>query len=144
VNDWAAITGGVGIESLVLFALIFFWTPPHFWALSLYTDGDYGRAGIPMMPVVAGRPATRRQMLVYTLLLLPIAPAPYVLGFAGPLYAAVATALGLLFVVAAIRVLQAGEERGQRAARQMFGFSVLYLFLIFAMLVVDGAAGGLV
>ncbi|RDD63600.1 heme o synthase [Ferruginivarius sediminum] len=140
---WAAVTGGVSVESLVLFALIFFWTPPHFWALSLYTDGDYGRAGIPMLPVVAGRRATKRQMLLYTLVLLPIAPAPFLLGFAGPLYAAVAAVLGLLFVVAAVRVLRDEDER-QRAARQMFGYSILYLFLVFAMLIVDGAAGALV
>jgi protoheme IX farnesyltransferase len=139
---WAAVTGGVSVESLVLFALIFFWTPPHFWALSLYTDGDYGRAGIPMLPVVAGRRATKRQMLLYTLLLLPIAPAPFLLGFAGPLYAAVSAVLGLLFVVAAVRVLR-DENECQRAARQMFGYSVLYLFLIFAMLIVDGAAGAM-
>ncbi len=140
---WAAVTGGVGIESAALFALIFLWTPPHFWALSLYTDGEYGRAGVPMLPVVAGRRATKRQMLAYTLLLLPLAPAPYLLGVAGPLFGAVAAALGALFVIAAVRVCQ-DDSRRQAAARRMFGFSILYLFLIFAMLIVDGAAGRLV
>jgi len=136
---WAAVTGGVGVESAVLFALIFLWTPPHFWALSLYTDGEYGRAGVPMLPVVAGRRATKRQMLLYTLLLLPLAPAPYLLGVAGPVFGAVAAALGVLFVIAAVRVCQ-DDSRRQAAARRMFGFSILYLFLIFAMLIVDGAA----
>jgi protoheme IX farnesyltransferase len=136
---WASVTGDVGLVSLSLFALIFLWTPPHFWALSLYTDADYSRAGVPMLPVVAGRAATKRQMLVYTLLLLPLAPAPWLLGAAGPLYGAVATAAGLLFVIAALRVLADADPR-QPAARRMFGFSILYLFLIFAMLIADGAA----
>jgi protoheme IX farnesyltransferase len=140
---WAAVTGSVGVESLVLFAIIFFWTPPHFWALSLYTDADYSRAGVPMLPVVAGHRATKRQMLFYTLLLLPLAPAPWFLGTAGPVYGAVAALAGVLFVVAALRVL-GDESPKQPAARRMFGYSILYLFLIFAMLIADGAARAIV
>ena len=139
---WAAVTGGVSLESALLFALIFFWTPPHFWALALYSDADYGRARVPMLPVVAGHQATKRQMLIYTLILLPLAPAPYLLGIAGPVYGAVALAAGGLFVIAALRVL-AEDDPKQPAARRMFGYSILYLFLIFAMLIGDGAVRGL-
>jgi protoheme IX farnesyltransferase len=139
VIGWAAVTGGVSVEPLVLFGLIFLWTPPHFWALSLYTDGDYAKAGVPMLPVVAGRRATKIQMLVYTLLLLPLAPAPYLLGTAGPTYGVVASLTGILFVIAAVRVL-GDDSPGQAAAKRMFGFSILYLFLIFTMLIADGAA----
>jgi len=137
---WAAVTGGVSVDSLVLFAIIFLWTPPHFWALGLYTDGDYSRAGVPMLPVVAGRRATKWQMLAYTLALLPLAPAPALLGTAGPLYGAVAGVLGVIFVVSAVRVLQDTDTR-EPAARRMFGYSILYLFLVFAMLILDAAAG---
>jgi protoheme IX farnesyltransferase len=140
---WAAVTGGVGPEAWVLFALIFLWTPPHFWALALYTDVDYSKAGVPMLPVVAGRAATKRQMLLYTLLLLPLAPAPWAMGFAGPAYGAVALLLGVLFVISALRVM-ADDSRLQTAAKKMFGFSILYLFLLFAMLIVDATAGALV
>lgn len=140
---WAAVTGGISPDSVVLFALIFFWTPPHFWALSLYTDADYGRAGVPMLPVVAGHRATKIQMLAYTLLLLPLAPAPYFLGTAGPAYGVVAGVAGILFVIAAVRVL-ADESPKQPAARRMFGYSILYLFLIFAMLIADGAARAII
>ncbi len=135
---WAAVTGDVGLESLVLFLLIFLWTPPHFWALALYRNGDYARAGVPMLPVVAGRDRTCRQMLTYTLLLLPVSLLPALLGTAGLVYGVTATALGLLFVVAALRVWQHNDDR---RARQMFGYSVLYLFLIFAVLVVDRTVG---
>jgi len=138
IIGWAAVTGGVSLESLVLFALIFLWTPPHFWALALYSDADYGQAQVPMLPVVAGRQATKRQMLAYTLILLPLAPAPYFLGTAGLVYGIVSLAAGALFVIAALRVL-AEDDRKQPAARRMFGFSILYLFLIFAMLIGDGA-----
>ena len=135
---WAAVTGDVGLESLALFLIIFLWTPPHFWALALYRNGDYARAGVPMLPVVAGRDRTCRQMLIYTLLLLPTALLPTLLGTAGPFYGIVATALSLLFIVSALRVWQHNDDR---RARQMFGFSVLYLFLIFAVLVVDRTVG---
>ncbi len=140
---WAAVTGGVSPEPLVLFGLIFLWTPPHFWALALFTDSEYARAGVPMLPVVKGRAATKRQMLIYTLLLLPLAPAPYVLGTAGLTYGVVASLAGILFVIAAVRVL-GDDAPKQPAARRMFGFSILYLFLIFTMLIADGAARAII
>jgi protoheme IX farnesyltransferase len=133
---WAAATGDVSLASIALFALIFFWTPPHFWALALVKSGDYARAGVPMLPVVAGARETKRQMLVYTLLLLPIALAPTLLGVAGWIYGAASIALGLLFVAAAIRVL---KDEGARSAWTMFGYSILYLFALFALLMFDRA-----
>jgi protoheme IX farnesyltransferase len=139
---WAAVTGGVSLESLVLFLIIFMWTPPHFWALALCRQGDYERAGVPMMPLVAGRASTRRQILLYTVLLVPIAVLPSALGAAGPVYAAGAAALGGLFVLAAVLLARAGDgPEGDRRARQMFAYSILYLFLVFALLMVDPAAG---
>ncbi|MEX0758848.1 MAG: UbiA family prenyltransferase, partial [Tistlia sp.] len=135
---WAAVTGGLDLAPLVLFAIVFVWTPPHFWALALYRAGDYARAGVPMLPVVAGAEATRRQMLLYTLVLLPVAPLPALLGVAGAVYAGLALLLGLLFVACALDVLRARDER---APRRMFGFSILYLFLLFAALIVDRAPG---
>ncbi|HZH25546.1 MAG TPA: heme o synthase [Azospirillaceae bacterium] len=140
---WAAVTGDVGLASIVLFLIIFMWTPPHFWALALFACKDYARAGVPMLPVVAGEQATKRQMLAYTVLLFPLALAPSFLGVAGPLYLVGAAVLGALFVVAAVRVLR--EREGTRAAKQMFAYSVLYLFLIFTFLIVDplAAAGAL-
>jgi len=135
---WAAVTGDVGLGSIVLFLLIFVWTPPHFWALSLYRQDDYARAGIPMMPVVAGADATRRQMLAYAVLLLPLALAPWWLGLAGPVYGVAALLLGGLMIVAALRVIARKDER---SAKQMFAFSILYLFLLFALLIVDRAPG---
>jgi protoheme IX farnesyltransferase len=135
---WAAVTGDIGVESAALFALIFLWTPPHFWALALYRDGDYARAGVPMLPVVAGAAATRRQILLYTLALFPVALAPWYLGTAGWAYAGGAVVLGALFVLLAVRVLR---DTGERSARQMFGFSILYLFVLFALLIVDSGNG---
>lgn len=135
---WAAVSGGVGIEAISLFALIFFWTPPHFWALSLYRADDYGRAGIPMLPVVAGPRETKRQILIYTILLLPMSTVPYWLGIAGSIYLATSLTLGLLFLAAAIAVW---FEDGDRAAKRMFGFSIFYLFALFAALIADRAPG---
>jgi heme o synthase len=135
---WAAATGTVGIPALVLFALIFFWTPPHFWALALYRSDDYARAGVPMLPVVAGAQETKRQMLIYTLVLWPLALAPAFLGVTGWLYGAVALALSAAFTGLALRVL---HSEGERAARQMFGFSIVYLFVLFAVMVLDRAPG---
>ena len=133
---WAAVTGDVSIASVVLFLLIFFWTPPHFWALALFRSGDYAKAGVPMLPVVAGAAATKRQMLVYALILLPLALAPYALGIAGIWYAAGAAVLGGLFVLSSVRVLRSDDDK---PAKQMFGFSILYLFALFALLIVDRA-----
>ena len=139
---WAAVTAEVSLASIALFLLIFMWTPPHFWALALYRRGDYAAAGVPMLPVVAGEAATKRQMLLYALLLIPVAVAPALLGIAGLLYGAAAVALGLIFVGMALAVLREdGAATGHRAAKRMFAFSILYLFLLFALLIVDRAPG---
>jgi len=135
---WAAVTGEISLASIALFLLIFMWTPPHFWALALYRTGDYAKAGVPMLPVVAGPRATKAQMLIYTVLLFPLALAPWVLGLTGAVYAAAAVLLGLLFILAAVRVW---FDSGERAARQMFAFSILYLFLLFTLMIVDRAPG---
>jgi len=137
---WAAVTGGVAPEPLVLFLIVFLWTPPHFWALSLYRADDYARAGVPMLPVVAGATETRRQILRYTLVLAPVGALPWLLGYAGPLYGIAALLAGMAMIALAIRVR--GEQHGYAASKQMFGFSILYLFLLFAMLLVDRMAGG--
>ena len=138
---WAAVTGNVAIEPFVLFLIIFFWTPPHFWALSLYRTEDYVRAGIPMLPVVAGAAETRRQILLYTLLLAPLGAAPWLLGYAGALYGVVALATGAVMIGLALRVR--AERQGYAASKQMFAFSILYLFLLFAMLLIDHVAPAL-
>jgi len=135
---WAAVTGSVSVESLVLFSLIFFWTPPHFWALALYRRGDYADAGVPMLPVVAGVRETKKQMLIYTVLLFPLAIAPYWLGVAGPLYGMAATVLGGLFLLSAIAVWR---DAGDRAAKRMFGYSIFYLFAIFGAMILDRGTG---
>src|SRR5580700_7118852 len=136
---WAAVTGDVGWGAIALFAIIFFWTPPHFWALSLYKADEYAAAGIPMLPVVAGPRETKRQMLLYTLVLWPVTAAPWLLGLAGPVYAVGAGSLSALFTLCAIRVWR---DEGERSARQMFAFSLAYLFLIFALLLADHGMGG--
>jgi protoheme IX farnesyltransferase len=131
---WAAVTGDISLASAALFLLIFMWTPPHFWALALYRAGDYAKAGVPMLPVVAGARATKLQMVIYTLLLLPLSLAPWALGIAGPLYGVAAAGLSGLFIVAAIRVW---FDDGERAAKQMFAYSIIYLFLLFTLLIID-------
>jgi heme o synthase len=135
VIGWAAATGSVGIEPIVLFLIIFFWTPPHFWALSLYRTEDYVRAGIPMLPVVAGRCETRRQILLYTLILAPLGAAPWFLGFASVRYGIAALVVGAVMIALALSVRV--EEFGHKASKRLFGFSILYLFLLFAMLLAD-------
>ncbi len=140
VIGWAATTGGIGIEALIMFLIIFFWTPPHFWALSLWRAGDYARAGIPMLPVVAGLPETRRQILIYSLMLAPLGALPWLMGFAGPLYGAVSVVAGAGMVALGIRVKR---ENGLTAAKQLFAFSILYLFLLFAVLLADDRLGHL-
>jgi protoheme IX farnesyltransferase len=139
IVGWAAVTGDVAPAAVALFALIFFWTPPHFWALALYRTGDYAKAGVPMLPVVAGARATKRQMLLYTLVLWPCALAPYYLGVAGAVYAGAALALSAAFTGLALKVWL---DPTQRSAKQMFGFSILYLFLLFALLLIDGTPQG--
>jgi protoheme IX farnesyltransferase len=138
---WAAVTGSLSIEPIVLFLIIFFWTPPHFWALSLYRTEDYARAGIPMLPVVAGDAATRRQILLYTLILAPLGAAPWFLGYASLAYGIVSLATGAAMIALALRVR--AERQGHTASKQLFGFSILYLFLLFATLLVDRMSGAL-
>ncbi len=135
---WAAVTGAVGIESLVLFLIVFAWTPPHFWALALYRADDYAAAGVPMLPVVAGQHETRRQILIYTVILVLLSLAPLGLSFAGWLYGAIAGVMGLGFIALA---LQVRRDKGVEAARRTFGFSILYLFLLFAALIAERLPG---
>ena len=138
VIGWAAATGAVSLESIVLFMIIFLWTPPHFWALALFKSGDYERAGIPMLPNVAGEAATKRQIFAYSIPLAAVGMAPWAMGFAGPLYGIVAAALGAGFVWYAYRVLRMPQsDRAMKPAKQLFGFSLLYLFGIFAVLMAD-------
>ena len=139
---WAAVTGDVSAVGVALFLLIFLWTPPHFWALALYRSDDYRRAGVPMLPVVAGPRATKLQMLVYTLVLVPVALAPTLLGAVGWLYGAVAVALSAGFIGHAIAVWRAPDDRrGHGAAKRMFKFSLLYLAVLFAALPIDRLLG---
>ena len=139
---WAAATGGVSLASFILFLIIFMWTPPHFWALALLRVGDYRRAGVPMLPVVKGPDATRRQILAYSLVLAPLGVAPAFVGLGGVLYAAAAAVLGILFVVFAVACFREREgERADRAAKHLFAYSVLYLFLLFAVLLVEQGFG---
>ncbi len=135
---WAAVTGRIDIASIALFLLIFMWTPPHFWALALWRNPDYAKAGVPMMPVVAGMDSTKKQMLVYTLLLAPIALAPVYLGVAGWIYGATAIVLNIGFIYHAVRVLRSDDMKWPK---RMFAFSLLYLFLHFAVLMIDRAPG---
>jgi protoheme IX farnesyltransferase len=135
---WAAMTGSVSLEGLVLFLLIFLWTPPHFWALALYRSRDYERAGVPMLPVVAGPDETRKQIVVYAALLVPLALSPSFMGFGGPFYTLTAIALGAVFLALALNVYRVREGReADRAARQLFAFSILYLFGLFAALLAE-------
>jgi protoheme IX farnesyltransferase len=138
IIGWAAATGEIGWGAIALFAIIFFWTPPHFWALSLYRADDYAAAGVPMLPVVSGLHETKRQILLYTLVLWPVTVAPWLLGVAGDLYAAGTLLLNAVFTVTAIRVCR---DDSDRSARRMFAFSLLYLFLIFSLLLMDRAGG---
>ena len=135
---WAAATGDISAVGVALFLLVFLWTPPHFWALALYRSDDYRRAGVPMLPVVAGPRETKRQMLIYTLLLTPVALAPTLLGAVGWIYGAVALALSVVFIGHAVAVWRtADDETAFGAARRMFRFSLLYLAVLFAALPLD-------
>jgi heme o synthase len=139
---WAAATGGISLESFVLFLIIFVWTPPHFWALALLRTHDYAKAGVPMLPVVAGPDATRVQILIYSLMLAPLGMTPAIIGLGGTLYAVGASVLGSLFVVMALTCYREREgEAADRAAKNLFGYSVLYLFLLFAALLVERGFG---
>ena len=143
VIGWAAATGDVGLMPLIMFAIIFIWTPPHFWALSLWAHGDYARAKVPMLPVTHGARETRRQVMIYTVALVPVTLAPWFVGFSGLAYAGVATLLGAVFLVQSWRVLrEAQDETGRSlvndaAARATFRFSLYYLFALFGALAID-------
>jgi protoheme IX farnesyltransferase len=156
VIGWAAASGTAPLNAWLLCAIIFMWTPPHFWALSLYTREDYAKAGVPMMPVVAGAASTRRQILIYSLAFLPFAIAPSFTGLGGPAYLAASTLGGLVFLLLAVRLARshAGEAAGERTddglygvragardARNLFAFSILYLALLFATLLIERLAG---
>ncbi len=137
---WAAVTGSVSVESVLMFLIIFMWTPPHFWALALYRCRDYERAGVPMLPVVAGAEETRRQIWLYSLILVPLAITPVLIGLAGIVYGVVSAVLGAVFLYLAWKVRRITEGReADQAARQLFVFSILYLFLLFAVLLVEHA-----
>ena len=136
---WAAATGGVTILPILLFAIIFLWTPPHFWALSLFVRSDYANAGVPMLPVVAGVDSTRRHILLYTLPMIAAAVAPWALGLTGWVYGAASIALNTVFLLLAFGVLanQAAEPKAMGPEKRLFAFSILYLFGLFAALVAD-------
>ena len=130
---WAAATGEIGLEPFTLFLIIFLWTPPHFWALSLNRMDEYANAGVPMLPVVAGRAETTRQILIYSVLLVPVSILPWALGFAGTIYGVAAAVCGLVFVVLALQLARCSEA-DRRAPHRLFAFSILYLFVLFAAL----------
>ncbi len=139
---WAAATGTIGLESVLLFLIIFFWTPPHFWALSLWRAEEYARAGIPMLPVVAGRAETRRQILLYSIMLAPVGASPWLLGYAGLLYGVTAIVAGAAMIGLSLHIMALGDEdEGLRAAKRLFGVSILYLFVLFAVLLIDDLLG---
>ena len=141
---WVASTGSLALEPLLLFLLVFFWTPPHFWALALTRVDDYARARVPMLPVVAGARETRRQIIIYSVLLIPVGAAPWLFGYAGVFYGVTALVAGALMVAFAWRVradLKAPDAK--RAALQMFTYSIVYLFALFAVLLIESGLGGL-
>jgi protoheme IX farnesyltransferase len=140
---WAATTGSLSLEPVLLFLIIFFWTPPHFWALALYRTDDYARAGIPMLPVVAGDLSTRRQILLYTLILVPLGVAPWLFGYTGALYGVTAMGAGAIMIALGWQVLRE-RPPAESASRKLFAFSILYLFLLFAVLLVERGWGGLI
>ena len=146
---WAAVTGSVSIESTVLFLIIFLWTPPHFWALALFKAKDYGAAGIPMMPNVAGEASTKLQIFLYALLVAPVAVLPWYLGFAGSIYGIVSSILGAMFVWQSYSVWKMPDgDKAMVPAKKLFGYSLVYLFALFSILLGEAivlrfSAGGL-
>jgi protoheme IX farnesyltransferase len=135
---WAAVTGSLDVEPILLFLVIFFWTPPHFWALSLLRSDDYARAGIPMLPVVSGERETRRQILIYSIVLAPVGAAPWLLGYAELLYGASSVLGGALMIALSVRLYKAAKKPAiDQTAKQLFAFSILYLFVLFAVLLVE-------
>jgi protoheme IX farnesyltransferase len=147
VVGWAAVTGSVDLVPLLLFGIVFFWTPPHFWSLALFANDDYRRAGVPMLPVVAGAKETRRQIVIYTLLLLPLSLAPWYIGFSGPLYGMAALLLDGGFLFCVWRLLRDRQDANgvsltdDAPARTAFRYSILYLFVLFAALAADRMVG---
>ena len=140
VVAWVAATGSLSVEPLLLFLIIFFWTPPHFWALALFRSDDYARAGIPMLPVVAGPDATRLQILLYTIVLVAVAVAPWPLGYFDAIYGLTSLLLGGGMMACAVHVYRRRERaESLRATRRMFAFSILYLFALFATLLLEVA-----
>ena len=138
---WAAVTGGVSLESIVLFLIIFMWTPPHFWALALYRCRDYERVGVPMLPVVAGPDETRRQIVIYSVLLVPVAISPFFIGLGGVAYLVTSSVLGAIFLWLAVKVYRTREGReADKVAKQLFAFSIFYLFALFAVLLGENIA----
>ena len=147
---WVAVTGHITLMPVLLFAIIFMWTPPHFWALALFVKTDYAKVGIPMMPVVAGEDATRKQILIYSILLLPLSAAPWWIGGTGPIYGVSALVLSSLFLALSLPVAfrkRDQESDSMKPEKRLFGYSVLYLFVLFGALVADrfiwGQVGGL-
>jgi len=144
---WASVTGSVDAMAIVLFAIIFMWTPPHFWSLALWANDDYRRAGVPMLPVVSGARETRRQIVIYTVMLIPVTLAPWFLGFSGPVYLATASLLGAAFLVSTWRVLTDRQDAtgvsltNDAPARAAFKLSILYLFLLFGVMPIDRLIG---
>jgi protoheme IX farnesyltransferase len=145
IIGWVAATGHIGLLPILLFAIVFLWTPPHFWALALYACGDYTRAGVPMLPVVAGARSTRLHIVAYTVVLLPVSLLPWMFGVAGLFYAVTAGVLGLGFLVAAVRVLMDRQDAsgvsqtGDKPARAAFRYSLVYLALLFMAVAIDAA-----
>ncbi len=147
VIGWAAVTGSVDLIPVILFAIVFIWTPPHFWSLALWSNEDYRRAGVPMLPVVAGGKETRKQIVLYSLLLVPLSLTPWYLGFSGSIYGIAAAFLGLGFLVCVARVFTDRQDpagvslTNDAPARAAFKYSILYLFILFAALAVDRLIG---
>ena len=144
VIGWTAVAGNVAFEPFILFLIIFLWTPPHFWALALFRRDEYASAGIPMMPNVAGDRSTRLQVLGYTVLIAPVAMAPWVFGFAGPVYGITAALLSAQFIRLAARLVKRADAADNRAAKHLFGFSIMYLFVLFFVLAAETVADGLI
>nr|WP_294548476.1 heme o synthase [uncultured Rhodopila sp.] len=147
VIGWAAVTGTVDLVPLVLFGIVFIWTPPHFWSLALWANDDYRKAGVPMLPVVAGARETRRQIMLYSLVLVPLTLAPFFLGFSGLAYCVAATVLGLVFLLRVYRVLADDQDddgrslTGDAPAKSAFKYSIYYLFALFGALALDRLVG---
>ncbi len=147
VIGWAAVTGSVDLMAVVMFGIIFIWTPPHFWSLALWANDDYRRAGIPMLPVVAGGKETRKQIVLYTIGLVPLTLVPWFLGFSGVIYAVIAAVLGVGFLVSVWRVFTDKQDAtgvsltNDAPARSAFKFSILYLFILFGALAIDRIIG---